>query len=74
MKDDDKPRPDTQNPRGSQNDDGFSGDSIMNDVEVIVKINTKMKFPSNCDFPLSFSGVKMILLVRAARAPKRAVV
>ena len=69
MKVDDKPRPDTQNPRGSQNDDGFSGDSMMKDVEVIVKINTKIKLPSNCDLPLSFSGVKMTLLVRAASAP-----
>ena len=59
---------------GSQIDEGFSGDSIINEVDVIVRINTRMKFPSNCDFPLSFSGVNATLLINAAAAPIKAVV
>ena len=47
MKVDDNSRPDTQKPKGSQNDEGFSEDSIMNDVEGIVKIITYIIFPYN---------------------------
>jgi hypothetical protein len=47
MKSSDKPRPETQWPRGSHIEEGFSEDSMMKEVEVIVKIRTRIKLPSN---------------------------
>ena len=40
------PNWETKYPRGSQNFDGPSPDSITNDVEVIVRISRRIAFPS----------------------------
>ena len=68
----DNPIPETRYPSGSHNLDGPSPDSIMNEVEVIVKISRSMKLPSNWDLPFSFSGVNTTLLARAATQPTSA--
>jgi len=65
------PNVSTQTPIGSHAE-GFSFDSIMKEVDVMVNIKINIKLPSNWDLPLSFSGVKTTLLISAAEAPKNA--